>query len=260
MYYVKNVVTQESVQDLILSNEELVNNIITNYVPVSNIHNGLFVNENLGSFTDEDVLTTYENIADFAEQDMVQFIEAISGIMGDQELTEEAKIECLAYVLSDEDEELSEEAFYDGAVAGAKKMGTAVADKYASVTGGQTSAMKAASSKAAALKKAAAAKKAAYAKTFSGKAAAAGTKAKAALVAGKGAAVKGATVLGKGAAGLASKTALGAKAVGAAKAAGLTAATGGAGLAAAGVLAAGYGARKLYKAHKARKAAKQDDK
>jgi hypothetical protein len=250
MFYVKNVIAQESVQDLILSNEELVGTILEAATPVITAVNSVIVKENLSQFIEEnDLLATYESIVQFSEDDIVVFVEGISSILSDSSLSQEAKIEAIDYALSDEDEEWLLEAEDDSKLKrGAKFAGKTAAAGAAGAAAGVGAAKGAAALKAAGAK--GVATKYLGAKT----AGAVGTK----MAAAKG----GATALGKGAAGLAGKSALGAKAVGIAKGAGLTAATGGAGLAAAGLAAGGYGAYKgakaLHKAYKNRKAAKEN--
>jgi len=106
MVYVQNIVAQESVQELIFSSEENINAILETAVPSIAAMNGALVKESLDSFIeDDDLLTTYENIAQFSENDMATFIESIAVVLGDEELTEEDKIEIINYALSDEDEE-----------------------------------------------------------------------------------------------------------------------------------------------------------
>jgi len=224
--YIKTILENESARTLVENKDEFVTSVLEDSIPFIQSYDTGVITANLEAFMDSDNIgMIHQEISEVVNEDVNEFLEAISMVAADVELSDEEKTAVVESAYAEIVEELSKE---DMLKAGKK-----------AVSAGKEHASKIGTAAAGA-----------------GKAAVGATNA--AVVKGAGAvglAGKAAT-LGKGIAAVAGKSKIGAALVAGGKAAGLTAAGAG-GLAAGGaVLGGALLARKLLKKRKAAKAAK----
>jgi hypothetical protein len=96
MQYLKNVMESEGVQTLVNEHDELINVTINNTIKSIVDENINIAKINLDSFvTEGDLLETYEDISTWASNDVQEYLEAVSEVLSDNELTQEDKLEIL---------------------------------------------------------------------------------------------------------------------------------------------------------------------
>jgi hypothetical protein len=96
MQYLKNVMESEGVQTLVNENDKLINDTIDSTISSIIEANINIAKDNLDSFVVEgDLLDTYEDISIWANEDLQEYMETVSMILSDKELTQEQKLEIL---------------------------------------------------------------------------------------------------------------------------------------------------------------------
>jgi len=109
MRYVKGIVSNSNVQELIVSNESIIGEVINVVTPRLLVANSKVVKGSLGMFIEGDLLDTFENIRAFAEDDMSIFIGCIADVIADQHLNNEEKIKVINFTLDDSTDGMEDE-------------------------------------------------------------------------------------------------------------------------------------------------------
>ena len=238
MNYVKTIMTTESVQEVLLTQEDLINSTIESFISTIGIVNSAIVESSLNQFIEEnDIVATAQNIALFSEEDTSIFLEEVADLYADDALSLEDKAGVINWAMDDStDEEYEIALAQEEEDSKGKKVAKGALAVGAGGAAGAVAAKKAAA--ASTIGKTIAAKVGVGGKAAAAKVAAGSAGAKAAGAAGAGV-IKGASAMG--AKGVAAKLA----SAGALKVGG--AAIGG------GAALAGYGAYRAAKALKARR-------
>nr|MBC8427553.1 hypothetical protein [Pseudomonadota bacterium] len=106
MQYLKSVMEAKGVQTLVNENDAIINNLVNQTITDITTENITIVRDNLEQFIVEgDLLETYEDISTWASEDVQYYMEAISEVLADQELTQEQKVA----IISNPDQFLSTE-------------------------------------------------------------------------------------------------------------------------------------------------------
>ena len=113
MRLVKGIVSNNSVQEFIVSNESIINDVINVVTPKLLVTDSMIVKENLNSFVTGDLVDTFETISAFAQEDMTTFIGAISDVLADTQLSVEAKIGIINFAIDDSTDHIEETTYAD---------------------------------------------------------------------------------------------------------------------------------------------------
>jgi hypothetical protein len=124
MRYIKGIVSNENVQELIVSTEGIIEEVVSVVTPRLLTANSVAVKNSLSTFAEGDLLETFENIRSFAENDMATFIGCIADVLSDTVLTNEDKVAVINFALDDttdgqEDELVGEGSGTKAAIGGA---------------------------------------------------------------------------------------------------------------------------------------------
>lgn len=113
MRYTQGVVSAPAVQELIVTSEQVINDVVKLVTPRLVSADTRLVRRSLGDFVEGDIVDTYENIAFFAQQDMLAFLEGVTSVLSDNVLSMETKIDILNWVLDDKTDVVQELSFDD---------------------------------------------------------------------------------------------------------------------------------------------------
>jgi hypothetical protein len=123
MNYVSTIVQDEAVQNQILAQEALMSEAIEIALPIIMEGNMEEVHENLDLFMEgaEDLSDVHSNIAEFNQDDMEEYMEAVAMVLADQDLSLEEKEDIIAGGIIDYVEEMKVKSRSSGQKAARQK-------------------------------------------------------------------------------------------------------------------------------------------
>ena len=151
MQYVQSVMESDGVQALVNENDAIINDIVNKTMSSIVTENISIARSNVEFFIAEnDILETYEDISTWANEDVQEYMEAISMVLSDSGLTQEDKIAIISnpdqFIVEAEIDEKEAEAFRKETMANRKakaaKPSTQVKDRTGSGQGGTNASQK----------------------------------------------------------------------------------------------------------------------
>ena len=96
MSLVQEVTSNASVQEFVITNEELINQAIETYLPSIVMEDSQSIYENLDMVMESgDLEVIHYNVSSLIQEDINEFLGAVSIVVGDSSLTQEEKKDCI---------------------------------------------------------------------------------------------------------------------------------------------------------------------